>query len=226
MNRADLIAQRIEKIKKKLGSASLIAVSKFRPFSDIEAAYQTGQRHFGENRVQELKEKAQHFSNQEMAWHFIGHLQTNKINTLFKIPNLKFIHSVDSLKLLQELYKKDELLQNSKVSFFIEIKTSGEEEKMGVESEAELQAMIDLIKVHVHSPLVFCGFMTMGKIRTDNLERDAQECFQKLSDYQKKYGQHFLDRSLLLSMGMSQDWEIAVEAGSDYVRVGTSIFAD
>lgn len=223
------IALNLKAIQKDLKQATLIAVSKFKPLEDLLAAYEVGQRHFGENRVQELKEKAQQFEEKglrDVVWHFIGHLQTNKVNTLLKIPNLSYIHSVDSLKLLEELYKKEELLSGRSVKFFLEIKTSGEEEKEGIESEEELQAILNLIQSKTHSPLQFSGLMTMGKIRTDDLLKDARICFQALKTKKECLEKQMNIKPLVLSMGMSQDWSVAVEEGANFIRVGSAIFGD
>lgn len=227
--KSDDLKENLAQINKNLRQATLIAVSKFKPIEDLLLAYKVGQRHFGENRVQELKDKAHYFQDHsllDVEWHFIGHLQTNKINTLFKIPNLSFIHSVDSLKLLQELYRKDELLEGRVVQFLLEIKTSGEEEKEGIESEVELQEILKLIQAQKDSPLKFSGLMTMGKIRTDDLLGDARKCFQKLKNQKMALEQGYGFSSLKLSMGMSQDWPVAVEEGADFIRVGSAIFGE
>lgn len=227
--RSEELGLNLKAIQTHLKQATLIAVSKFKPIEDLVALYQLGQRHFGENRVQELKEKAHYFQEKgfsDVVWHFIGHLQTNKVNTLFKIPNLSYIHSVDSYKLLEELYKKEELLQGREVKFFLEIKTSGEEEKEGIETEEELQAILKLIASKGNSPLRFVGLMTMGKIRTDDLLGEARICFQTLKEKKLSLEKAQGLTSLKLSMGMSQDWTVAVDEGADFVRVGSAIFGE
>jgi len=227
--RNEILKERFEQIKKDLKQATLVAVSKFKPIDDLVAAYECGQRDFGENRIQELKEKADYFEKigiKDIRWHFIGHLQTNKINTLFKIPNLFYIHSVDSLKLLKELYKKKGLLEGRVIHFLLEIKTSGEEEKEGIESIEELHEVINLVLAEKNSALVFSGFMTMGKIRTDDLLKEAKICFKKLKDQKEKIEIQYHFSNLKLSMGMSHDWKIAIDEGADFVRVGSLIFSD
>ncbi len=227
--RSSEIALNLKAIQKNIKQATLIAVSKFKPLEDLLAAYEVGQRHFGENRVQELKDKAQQFEElglRDVVWHFIGHLQTNKVNMLLKIPNLHYIHSVDSLKLLEELYKKEELLSGRSVKFFLELKTSGEAEKEGIESEEELQVILELIRSKPHSALQFSGLMTMGKIRTDDLLKDARLCFKTLKSRKESIEKQMGINSLSLSMGMSQDWTVAVEEGAHFVRVGSAIFGE
>lgn len=227
--RSDGLRENLEQIKKNLHQATLIAVSKFKPIDDLIAAYEAGQRDFGENRVQELKDKSLYFEThgfKDIRWHFIGHLQTNKVNSLLKTPNLAYIHSVDSLNLLQELYKKEALLQGRKVQFLLEIKTSDEEEKEGIESEEELLEIMGLIQARKQSALMFAGLMTMGKIRTDHLLNDARLCFQKLKLKREALEKNYGFSSLKLSMGMSQDWPVAVEEGADFIRVGSAIFGD
>jgi len=115
------IAKNLSTIKKELKAAHLIAVTKYSPVEDVIAAYQSHHYDFGENRVQDLKEKAEFFAKENLKkvrWHFIGHLQSNKVRELYKIPNLYAIHSVDSLRLLEELIKHENDFAGSELKIF------------------------------------------------------------------------------------------------------------
>ena len=211
------ISDEINTIRDRLGPAtSLLAVSKTRPSSMIEQAYRIEQRHFGENKVQELFDKSNELSHlSEICWHFIGHLQSNKINQLLKVKSLVSIHSIDSSKLLEKLLSKK---IDRSVGLFLQLNTSGENEKGGFTNLTELESAADKIKEH--NDFYLQGLMTIGKIRTERFEDDARASFQKLAQYKKDLG---LDK-LELSMGMSSDFEIAQEYGSNWVRIGSQIF--
>ena len=224
--RAQELAKRLDNLTPTLGNSSLVAVTKYSPVDDIRYAYEWGQRDFGENRVQDLEEKAQSFQKLDLGprWHFIGKLQSNKINQLFKIPNLFAIHSVDSLKLLQKLYQKESQFEGDSLMFFLQIKTSDEEEKSGFESKEEIYEALSFIEKRSDSKLRFFGLMTMGKVRTTEFEKDATKCFEKLKRLRDDINNNFTFPSLKLSMGMSQDYTIAVSLQSDFVRIGSMIF--
>lgn len=217
-------------IRPKLGSATLVAVSKYSEASEVEAAYKAGVLDFGENRVSDLALKSQVFFEQHLLkvrWHFIGHLQTNKVKGLFKIPNLHAIHSVDSLRLLEELYKKESEFKGPKLLLFLQINTSHESEKSGFESTEELHQAIELMKSKSserESKLVFHGLMTMGTIRTDDPLKEAERCFGELVKIRQNLMIKYGFESLKLSMGMSNDYEVALKYGSDYIRVGSLLF--
>ena len=229
MYRQELIAIRLELIKKTypLGASPvLVAVTKKRPLEDIEYAHQAGQRDFGENRVNELWEKATAMAEKkqkDIRWHFVGNLQSNKINLLFKVPSLAAIHSVHSFSLMEELYARDSSLPNP-VFFFLQVNTSGEREKSGFEDREQLMKVANLIGNHPDSPLQFKGLMTMSKIRTDDFTRDARECFKKLHQHRLDLQNDFGFSDLKLSMGMSADYELALPLGTDYIRLGSALF--
>jgi pyridoxal phosphate enzyme (YggS family) len=206
---------------------NLVAVTKYSPLQDLILAYLHGHREFGENRVQDLMDKANAFAEKDFVdvkWHFIGNLQTNKINKLLKVPQLKFIHSVDSIKLLEALYKRVDQFTGEELYYFLEVKTSDEDEKAGLADYDELARAVNLALKNQDSKLKLHGLMTMGKIRTDDFEKDAAICFKKLMSYKKQLEKDFFLPDLKLSMGMSRDFHIAVEQGSDFVRVGSKIF--
>ena len=223
--RAQEVASRLDKLTPTLGKSSLVAVTKYSPVEDIQYAYEWGQKDFGENRVQDLEKKAQAFQekNLDPRWHFIGKLQSNKINQLFKIPNLFAIHSVDSLKLLEKLYQKESQFEGDSLLFFLQIKTSDEDEKSGFESKEEIYEALSFIEKRNVSKLKFFGLMTMGKMRTSEFEKDATKCFEKLKNLRDDISNNSAF-SLKLSMGMSQDYKIAVSLQSDFVRIGSMIF--
>ena len=217
------ICERYDKVAAKIANkARLVAVSKTKPSSQIRLLNQHGVKDFGENKVQELDIKASELSDLPLSWHFIGQLQSNKIKQLLKIPQLEYIHSISSSKLLSLLYKNEGLLSHP-LSFFLQVNTSGELEKGGFESFEQLCESIDFIQSQKSSSLKLCGLMTMGKIRTDNFIQSAHSSFSLLQSFQSQLNSKY-NLDLKLSMGMSQDYHIALEYQSDYVRVGSEIF--
>ena len=212
-------------LTKDVAYEKLIAVSKYHPFSDVLALHEVGHSHFGESRVQDLKNKALQAVEHNVAdikWHFIGHLQSNKVKDLFKIHNLFAIHSVDSTKLLDEMKKREHLL-GSDVSIFLQINTSGEEEKSGLSSKQDILEIVEYFIALGFVKIKLLGLMTIGKVRTDCFEQDAKKSFLQLASYKQSLDQTYaLD--LKLSMGMSADFKWALEHGADFVRVGSAIF--
>lgn len=200
-------------------SANLIAVTKTKPIIDIQYAYDCGQRVFGENKVQELLDKAEKLKLDDIKWHFIGHLQSNKINMLLKVPNLQSIHSIDSIKLLNKLLGKS---PGKSIGVFLQVNTSSEDEKSGFTNMEEVIQGIELLKNH--KDFYFQGLMTIGKIRTENFEEDAIKSFTQLNSLKDNISQNNLGNDIQLSMGMSQDYPIALKYGANWVRVGSSIF--
>lgn len=210
-------------LKTELGSSTLVAVSKYSPVEDVIDAYSCGQIDFGENRVSELRAKADAFSQKELnfvRWHFIGTLQTNKVKDLLKIQNLTAIHSVGSLKLVFELLKYESLFEGEELKLFFQLNTSHEEEKSGFEHLDDLKEAIELIESQKDSKLKAFGLMTMGAIRTENFEAAAIVSFRELKQAREKLSRP----ELKLSMGMSQDYKIALSEGADFVRIGSLIF--
>jgi len=206
------------------GRAQLVAVSKTYPVEKIHALYELGQRHFGENRVQELLDKSQMLAHTcpEICWHMIGPLQTNKINQLFKVENLYAIHSIDRIELLDMIEKK-KLQRSSLVKIFIQINTSQEEQKHGFSPHDNLVSVIE--KCNSISGIRMDGFMTMATYRTEDKAGEARRCFAQLQNLAAQYAQ-FVDHPLELSMGMSDDYQFALEFGTNWVRIGSAIFRD
>ncbi len=217
------IAQEIIKIKSELpSSARLVAVSKFHPADSIMEAYDAGQRIFGESRPQELAAKAPVLPD-DIQWHFIGHLQTNKLKMV--IPYVSLIHSVDSKRLLLEI-NKFAVARNLKVNCLLELFVATEETKQGF-SEDELLELISDIAENPLQGVELCGIMGMASF-TDDQELIRSE-FKKLSGtfefIKNKYPDRFPEFKQL-SMGMSNDYHIALEYGSTLVRIGTRIFGE
>lgn len=191
-------------------NARLVAVSKIKPASDIMALYEAGQRIFGENYVQEMVDKAAQLP-QDIQWHFIGHLQSNKVKYI--APFVSMIHGVDSLKLLQEI-NKQAIKQNRVIDCLLQIHIAQEDTKFGLD-EQELEQLMEgakgLQNVHI------AGFMGMAS-NTDD-ESQVRKEFHGLKALKEKYPS-FTE----LSIGMSGDYKIALEEGSTLVRIGSLLF--
>ena len=198
----------------------LIAVSKTKPIADLQAAYDAGQRHFGENKVQEMVEKAQLLPN-DIHWHLIGHLQTNKVKYMAGFVHL--IHGVDSLKLLIEINKqakKVNRIQDILLQFYI----AQEDTKFGLDI-SEAQEILNSIDFQQLKHIRVCGVMGMAS-NTSNEKQVASE-FRNLKqifdELQTKYFPK-QDTFKEISMGMSGDYQLAIANGSTIVRVGSKIF--
>ena len=198
----------------------LIAVSKFHSSETVRKAYDAGQRIFGESRVQELTSKQQELP-EDIEWHFIGTLQTNKVKYI--APFISMIHSVDSLKLIQEIDRQAEKY-NKKVHILIEVHIAEEESKHGFTPDECTALFTDGI-LHQYPNIQICGLMGMATF-TDGIEQVSRE-FTKLRNlFEEIKSMPTTDKSMFteLSMGMSDDYKIAIEKGSTMIRIGTSIF--
>lgn len=216
-----------QKIKTELDSRNitLVAVSKTKPVSDILELYNLGHRDFGENYVQEMVVKAKLLPN-DIRWHFIGHLQTNKVKLI--APFVQLIHGVDSLKLLRELNKEAEK-EGRVVDCLLQVHIAQEETKFGLD-EIELNLLMkefDNLKMqHVR----ICGLMGMASF-TENMTLVKEEfknlkgIFNKLRTRDLPVGQ-VVSGLTTLSMGMSADYKIAIEEGSNMVRIGSLLFGE
>ncbi len=218
----EILSRKLAKVRGELGTSQLLIVSKTRSLEEIRAYYELGHRDFGENRVQEMAEKAQALRDlcPELRWHMIGHLQTNKINALFSIPNLSAIHSADDRECVEKLIKSESRLEHD-VLVYLQFNTSHEEEKSGFETYTDLVASAELLLKTKR--LKLAGLMTMGTLRTEDFEAEAGRCFQDLNVEKLKLETE-LGVRLFTSMGMSQDYKIAVRERSDWVRLGTMMF--
>ncbi len=202
----------IFKILKSLGDdCQLIAVSKTKPVEMIQEVYDMGIRDFGENKVQELVSKKELLPD-DIRWHMIGHLQTNKVKDI--IDKAYLIHSVDSIKLLNEI-NKQAIKKDIVVNILLEINIANEESKYGFKVE-EIDDVIKNIKEYKNVNLK--GLMCVAP-NTDNPE-DNRKYFKIMKELKDKYNLE------ILSMGMSNDYLVAVSEGATYVRIGTKIFGE
>ena len=215
----DNIARLRETLPKEV---TLVCVSKFHPAELIRQAYDAGERDFGESRVQELLEKHKALPA-DIRWHFIGHLQTNKVRQI--VPFVSLIHGVDSLHLLEEI-NKEALKIGRIVPVLLEVHVAQEETKSGfsIEEIADLQPLIDLNHaaplLREYPGLNICGIMGMAS-NTDDRDQVLRE-FKMLATIHRNLFPH----EGVLSMGMSHDYELALQEGSNMVRIGSSIFGE
>lgn len=198
----------------------LIAISKFHPKEYIEAAYAEGQRVFGESREQELKGKAEALPK-DIKWHFIGHLQTNKVKYI--APYIAMIEAVDSLKLLQEI-EKQAAKHNRVIQVLLELHIAKEESKYGLTLEA-CHKLLEEGEWRKLKHVQICGLMMMAS-NVDDEEQIAREFDTAKNFFHEMKEQYFSDDPEFKerSWGMSHDYRIAINHGSTMVRVGTTIF--
>lgn len=199
---------------------TLVAVSKTKPIEAIQQMYDQGQRVFGENRVQELEEKYLALPK-DIQWHLIGHLQKNKVKYI--APFVSMIHSVDSLELL-EIINKEAAKSDRIISVLLQFYIAKEDTKFGL-SESEGLALLDQLVEKPLTHIKICGVMGMASFSDDTalvrLEfRNLKSIFTKLKD--KYFGMD--DAFKEISMGMSGDYELAIEEGSTMVRIGSALF--
>lgn len=209
------------KIRQSIPSnITLIAVSKTKPAEDILEVYQAGQRVFGENKAQEMKEKYA-LLPKDIQWHMIGHLQENKVKYI--VPFVSMIHSVDSLKILLAINKRA-LLCNRVVDCLFEMDISHEESKFGLSME-ELISILSSEEYKQLENIRICGLMGVGSI-TEDKEQTRKE-FRALKEMFLEIKQKFFSNSehfSQISMGMSSDYDLAIQEGSTMIRIGSNIF--
>ena len=200
---------------RKAEDVKIVAVSKTFPPEQILEVHKLGQIEFGENKVQELKSKHDELVNENIDWHLVGHLQTNKVKYI--VDFVKLIHSVDSFKLASEINRQASLI-NRTIDVLIQVNTSFEEQKSGCEvSEAKnLCKEISLLEC-----INIKGLMTIGMFTDDiKIIRENFVTLRRLFDDLKESHTGFK----FLSMGMTSDYKIAIEEGSNMIRVGSAIF--
>ncbi len=209
------ISSQLTTIKETLPKeVTLVAVSKTKPEADIQEAYKAGQRIFGENKVQELAQKAEHLPK-DIKWHMIGHLQTNKVKYI--APFVALIHGVDSLKLLTEINKR--AAQNNRtINCLIQVHIAQESSKFGFGID-EIEEVLSQAKALKNIKIK--GLMGMASFTTDT-KQITQE-FKLLKDTFETIKNTEID---ILSMGMSGDYTIAINQGSTMIRVGSAIFGN
>ncbi len=225
--RVESIAGNLERVRERIMSAAaragrdgkdvtLVAVSKGRPDEAVREAAAAGQVVFGENRAQELRDRRARLEL-DLEWHFIGHLQRNKVNMV--VGKTALIHSVDGRRILEAVSSRAaelDIIQD----VLLQVNVSGEESKFGMaeeEAAAVLETALGLDSVRVR------GLMTIAPL---GAAPEARNCFRRLRELRERLERDVLPRGLdVLSMGMTQDLEVALEEGANMVRVGTAIFA-
>lgn len=222
-----MIGANIRKILEEIPSGvKLVAVSKTKPAEAVLAAYQTGQRAFGENKVQEMVEKYQQLPK-DIEWHLIGHLQSNKVK--YMAPFVHLIHAVDSLKLL-EVINKEAAKNNRTINCLLQFHIAQEETKFGLNLE-EAMELLQSNSFREMSNISIQGVMGMASFTED--EQQIRKEFRLLKSYYESIKEKITNDELrmtnvggfkILSFGMSGDYKIAIEEGSTMIRVGSSIF--
>ncbi|MCK4259111.1 MAG: YggS family pyridoxal phosphate-dependent enzyme [Halanaerobiales bacterium] len=214
------IQKSAERVNRNLEEITLISVSKFHPIEEIEPLIETGNYVFGESRVQELQEKQPLLPN-NVEWHLIGHLQRNKVKYVVRMPNCKCIHSVDSIRLIEEIQRQCELNDREEMDILIQVNIANDDAKFGISPQEVLNLIrevskFDRVKVR--------GLMTIV-LEVDDPE-DVRIYFRKLKELrdQIKAAEISGIEMTELSMGMTGDFEIAIEEGATMVRIGSAIF--
>ncbi|CAM1340526.1 YggS family pyridoxal phosphate-dependent enzyme [Tenacibaculum aestuarii] len=211
------IKDNLQKIKSSLPKhVTLVAVSKTKPVSDLQEAYDAGQRVFGENKIQEMVAKYDALPK-DIQWHMIGHLQSNKVKYMAHFVDL--IHGVDSFKTLKEIDKQAKK-HGRVINCLLQARIAKEETKFGLPFE-EIEEILASDKLKELKNIKIVGLMGMATF-TDNQEQ-LQDEFSSLSNFFSKNQKNYPDLQTL-SMGMSGDYQLAIENGSNMVRIGSSIF--
>lgn len=197
-------------------SVQLVAVSKTKPLEDLQAAYAAGQRHFGENKIQEMTQKWEALPK-DIYWHMIGHVQTNKVK--YMAPYVHLVHGVDRLKLLKEIDKQ--AFKNQRViDCLLQMHIAEEETKFGL-NKAELNHILALYKQNSFPNIHLRGLMGMATFTSDQSQIRSE--FSTLASHFEQHKDTFTHFDTL-SMGMSGDYPLAIEMGSNLIRVGSKIF--
>ncbi len=203
----DRIAEACESARRDPAGVCLVAASKTVPIEVVQAAYDLGQHVFGENRAQEMVAKARGLP-QDIVWHFIGRLQSNKVKKV--VPLVSAIHTIEKRSQLVEIEKGESI-----VDIFIEVNVAKEAQKAGILSE-DLDKTVNIVKQYKN--VRFRGLMTIGPLNPDPEEN--RPVFRGLAELGREVGAEWL------SMGMSNDFEVAIQEGSTHVRVGSAIFGE
>ena len=208
-----------ERAGRKTEEVTLIAVSKTKPVPMLLEAYNAGAREFGENKVQEIMDKYDKLP-QDINWHLIGHLQRNKVKYI--IDKVKMIHSVDSMRLAEEI-SKEAVKKSVHMDILLEVNVAGEESKFGFTCE---EAAKEVENIAALPGITVQGLMTIAPF-VENPE-DNREVFRKLKKLSVDIASKNIDNVFMrdLSMGMTGDYEVAIEEGATLVRVGTGIFGE
>ena len=213
------IQKACEKVNRSVDEVTLISVSKTKPLSLLQEAYDCGAREYGENKVQEMTEKEGQLPK-DIHWHMIGHLQTNKVKYI--APYVHLIHSVDSLKLAQEINRQGEKCNRS-IPILIEVNIAEEESKFGIKKDETISLVREISKLpHV----AIKGLMTIAPFVDD--PEDNRVYFRGIKELSVDIANENIDNVCMdvLSMGMTGDYMVAIEEGATMVRVGTGIFGE
>ena len=195
----------------------IIGVSKYSTSTDVKTLYEAGQRAFGENKVQDLKQKMEELDELPLEWHFVGTLQKNKINNLIDL-NPTLIQSLDSLDLALELNKKLEA-KNKKLSALLQINSAYEDTKSGVIPEVAVEVYKQIIELCPN--IILKGVMSIGAhVEDEKIIKESFKTTKKIFDEVVPFGAKYC------SMGMSSDFELAIACGSNMIRVGSTLFKD
>ena len=216
-----MISENIIAIREKLPpGVKLVAVSKFHPEEAIREAYAAGQRVFGENRPQEFAAKVEALQDLDLEWHFIGHLQTNKLKLV--LPYADLVESVDSLHLLDAVQEWGKA-NDKRINVLLELHIGAEQTKQGFHEEEVLDI---LFRAEKYTHVRFCGLMGMAS-HTD-CEDDIRADFARIADFRAYLQDLFPELAGFreLSIGMSGDWPVALDYGATIVRIGTAIFGE
>ncbi|MEZ7515285.1 YggS family pyridoxal phosphate-dependent enzyme [Flavobacterium frigidarium] len=214
------IANNLQEIKNTLPEqVTLVAVSKTKPVANLMEAYDAGQRIFGENKIQEMAEKWEEMPK-DIQWHMIGHVQTNKVK--YMAPFVSLVHGVESLKLLSEI-NKQALKNERSIDCLLQMHIAEEETKFGLD-EKELLELINSDSFKDLKNIRIVGLMGMATF-TDNQNQIRKEFNELHSIFEKLKNDTIVGSDIeILSMGMSGDYKLAIDCGSNMVRIGSSIF--
>lgn len=206
------IQQSCDKVSRDIQEVCPIIVTKNRTNEEIQEVYSLGFRHFAENRVEKLLERQEAFPQEDIVWHLIGPLQKRKVKQI--INRIQYFHAIDRLSIMEEIEKRLE----SPLKCFLEVNVSGEESKHGFTTEEVFEAF-EVAKQYANIDII--GLMTMAPFEAS--EQEIRRYFHELKEISENINS---EKPLQLSMGMSQDYPIAIEEGAHFIRIGTAWFEE
>ena len=206
------IQQSCDKVSRDVQEVCPIIVTKNRTNEEIQEVYSLGFRHFAENRVEKLLERQEAFPQEDIVWHLIGPLQKRKVKQI--VNQIQYFHAIDRLSIMEEIDKR----LDSPLKCFLEVNVSGEESKHGFTTEEVVEAF-EVAKQYTNIDII--GLMTMAPF--DASEEEIRQYFHELKEITENIDS---EKPLQLSMGMSQDYPIAIEEGAHFIRIGTAWFEE
>lgn len=206
------IHQSCDKVSRDIQEVCPIVVTKNRTNEEIQEVYSLGFRHFAENRVEKLLERQEAFPQEDIVWHLIGPLQKRKVKQI--VNQIQYFHAIDRLSIMEEIDKR----LDSPLKCFLEVNVSGEESKHGFTTEEVVEAF-EVAKQYTNIDII--GLMTMAPF--DASEEEIRQYFHELKEISENINS---EKPLQLSMGMSQDYPIAIEEGAHFIRIGTAWFEE